>query len=153
MGGCTVRRSFDRATLTPLREMPSEDALALLAIYKTDPIYSRSKIREAAVGTCVRQAASLRSSRRDLINGTTPAPRRVAEAPSIWRCTFSMCRSSMPSSISLNAGTLMVEIIRKGELPRPEEVPAGLRAAAAAALKTTLREPRPPGFRCYSVRT
>jgi hypothetical protein len=28
-----VRRSFDRATLTPLREMPSEDALALLAIH------------------------------------------------------------------------------------------------------------------------
>ena len=28
-----VRRSFDRATLTPLRDMPSEDALALLAIY------------------------------------------------------------------------------------------------------------------------
>jgi hypothetical protein len=27
-----VRRSFDRATLTPLREMSSEDALALLAI-------------------------------------------------------------------------------------------------------------------------
>jgi len=40
----------------------------------------------------------------------------------------------------------MVEIIRKGELPRPEEVPAGLRAAAAAALKMTLREPRPAGF-------
>jgi hypothetical protein len=28
-----VRRSYDRATLTPLREMPSEDALALLAIH------------------------------------------------------------------------------------------------------------------------
>ena len=28
-----VRRSFDRATLTPLREMPSGDALALLAIH------------------------------------------------------------------------------------------------------------------------
>ena len=40
----------------------------------------------------------------------------------------------------------MVEIIRKGELPRPEEVPAGLRAAAAAALRMTLREPRPAGF-------
>lgn len=35
-----MRRSFDRATLTPLREMPSEDALALLAIYyKADPTY------------------------------------------------------------------------------------------------------------------
>jgi integrase/recombinase XerD len=40
----------------------------------------------------------------------------------------------------------MVEIIRKGELPRPEEVPTGLRAAAAAALKIKLREPRPAGF-------
>jgi integrase/recombinase XerD len=40
----------------------------------------------------------------------------------------------------------VVEIIRKGELPRPEEVPAGLRAAAAAAFKITLREPRPAGF-------
>jgi integrase/recombinase XerD len=40
----------------------------------------------------------------------------------------------------------MVEIIRKGELPRPEDVPAGLRAAATAALKITLREPRPAGF-------
>jgi integrase/recombinase XerD len=40
----------------------------------------------------------------------------------------------------------MVEIIRKGELPRPEEVPAGLRAAAAAAIKMTLLEPRPAGF-------
>ena len=35
-----VRRSFDRATLRPLREMPSEDVLALLAIYyKADPTY------------------------------------------------------------------------------------------------------------------
>jgi hypothetical protein len=40
----------------------------------------------------------------------------------------------------------MVEIIRKGEWPRPEDVSAGLRAAAAAALKITLREPRPAGF-------
>ncbi len=35
-----ARRSFDRATLTPLREMPSEEALALLAIYrKVDPTF------------------------------------------------------------------------------------------------------------------
>ena len=35
-----VRRSFDRATLTSLREMPSEDALALLAVYyKADTTY------------------------------------------------------------------------------------------------------------------
>ena len=35
-----MRRSFDRATLKPLREMPSEDVLALLTIYyKADPTY------------------------------------------------------------------------------------------------------------------
>jgi hypothetical protein len=39
-----VRRSFDRATLTPLREMPSEDALALLAIYcKVDSTFQPVK--------------------------------------------------------------------------------------------------------------
>ena len=52
----------------------------------------------------------------------------------------------MPLSISSNVDILMVEIIRKGELPQPDEVPAALRAAAAAALKTTVREPRPAGF-------
>ncbi|MGH8290535.1 MAG: tyrosine-type recombinase/integrase [Steroidobacteraceae bacterium] len=40
----------------------------------------------------------------------------------------------------------MVEIIRKGELPQPFEVPERLRQAAAAALSVTLREPRPAGF-------
>jgi integrase/recombinase XerD len=40
----------------------------------------------------------------------------------------------------------VVEIIRKTELPRPDQVPAALREAAAAALKITLREPRPAGF-------
>jgi site-specific recombinase XerD len=40
----------------------------------------------------------------------------------------------------------VVEIIRKGKLPRPEEVPVELRAAAAAAFNITLREPRPAGF-------
>jgi hypothetical protein len=35
-----VHRTFSRATLASLREMPSEDALALLATYcKADPIY------------------------------------------------------------------------------------------------------------------
>jgi hypothetical protein len=35
-----VRRTFSQATLMFLREMPSEDALALLAIYrKEDPTY------------------------------------------------------------------------------------------------------------------
>jgi integrase/recombinase XerD len=40
----------------------------------------------------------------------------------------------------------VVEIIRKGELPRPEEVPQALRGAATAAFRMTLREPRPVGF-------
>lgn len=40
----------------------------------------------------------------------------------------------------------MVRIIHKSALPRPEEVPPTLRAAAAAALTMPLREPRPAGF-------
>jgi len=40
----------------------------------------------------------------------------------------------------------MVEIIRKGPLPQPEEVPEALREAAVEALRMTLREPRPVGF-------
>jgi len=40
----------------------------------------------------------------------------------------------------------VVEIIRKGVLPKPPEVPAALREAASAALRMTLREPRPEGF-------
>ncbi len=40
----------------------------------------------------------------------------------------------------------MVQIIRKGALPLPEEVPPSLRAAAAAAQTIKLREPRPVGF-------
>jgi site-specific recombinase XerD len=40
----------------------------------------------------------------------------------------------------------MVQIIRKGELPRPDEVPPSLRAAAATAHSIKLREPRPAGF-------
>lgn len=39
-----MRRLFDRATLTRLRQMPSEDALALLAIHcKADPTYVPQK--------------------------------------------------------------------------------------------------------------
>jgi hypothetical protein len=35
-----MRRTFSRATLTSLREMPSEKVLALLAVYhKADPTY------------------------------------------------------------------------------------------------------------------
>lgn len=40
----------------------------------------------------------------------------------------------------------MVEVIRKGELPRPEDVPAALREAATVALSMSLRTPSPPGF-------
>ncbi len=40
----------------------------------------------------------------------------------------------------------MVEIIRKGALPQADEVPEALRAAATAALRMTLQEPRPVGF-------
>lgn len=40
----------------------------------------------------------------------------------------------------------MARIIYRAELPRPEEVPPALRAAAAEALATPLREPRPTGF-------
>jgi site-specific recombinase XerD len=40
----------------------------------------------------------------------------------------------------------MVQIIRKGALPHPAEVPLSLRAAAAAAHTIKLREPRPVGF-------
>jgi len=40
----------------------------------------------------------------------------------------------------------MVEILRKGSLPTPFEVPSEVREAAAAASSITLREPRPPGF-------
>jgi site-specific recombinase XerD len=40
----------------------------------------------------------------------------------------------------------MVQIIRKGALPLPVEVPPSLRAAAAAAQTIKLREPRPVGF-------
>lgn len=36
----------------------------------------------------------------------------------------------------------MVEIIRKGKLPQPIEVPIAVRDAAAAALGMTLREPK-----------
>lgn len=40
----------------------------------------------------------------------------------------------------------MVRIIYKSELPQPDAVPSALSAAAAAALTTPLREPRPAGF-------
>jgi integrase/recombinase XerD len=40
----------------------------------------------------------------------------------------------------------VVEIIHKGELPCPEDVPEALREAATAALGMRLRAPSPPGF-------
>ncbi len=52
----------------------------------------------------------------------------------------------MPYGFSSSADSRVVEIIRKGALPQPAEVPEALRAAAAAALCITLREPRPAGF-------
>jgi hypothetical protein len=42
--------------------------------------------------------------------------------------------------------TLIVEIIRKSTLPKPEEVIPQLREAAAAAHSIKLRNPGPPGF-------
>lgn len=52
----------------------------------------------------------------------------------------------MRCGFSSTATAHVVEIIRKGTLPDPSEVPAALRQAAAAALGMTLREPRPVGF-------
>jgi integrase/recombinase XerD len=52
----------------------------------------------------------------------------------------------MPCGFSLNVNAPVVEIICKGTLPHPSEVPAALRQAAAEALSMTLREPRPAGF-------
>jgi integrase/recombinase XerD len=46
----------------------------------------------------------------------------------------------------LCADILMVEIIRKGVLPQPGDLPEALRESAAMALAMTLREPRPVGF-------
>jgi integrase/recombinase XerD len=43
-------------------------------------------------------------------------------------------------------GLRVVEIIRKGELPQPEDVPEELREAATAALSMSVRAPSPPGF-------
>ncbi len=52
----------------------------------------------------------------------------------------------MPFGFLSNANAPVVEIIRKGTLPDPSEVPAALRHVAAAALRMSLREPRPVGF-------
>ena len=52
----------------------------------------------------------------------------------------------MPSGFWRHTSNRVVRIIYKSELPRPEEVPPALRAAAAAAFTTPLREPRPAGF-------
>jgi integrase/recombinase XerD len=51
----------------------------------------------------------------------------------------------MQSTFS-RTGIRVVELIRKGPLPQPTEVPLALREAAAVALAMTLREPRPAGF-------
>ena len=52
----------------------------------------------------------------------------------------------MRSGSSSSAGLSVVDIIRKGELPSPEEVPDALREAATKAVQMTLRESRPAGF-------
>jgi len=52
----------------------------------------------------------------------------------------------MPCGFSSTATAQVVEIIRKGTLPAPSEVPAALRQAAAEAQRMALREPRPAGF-------
>ena len=52
----------------------------------------------------------------------------------------------MPCGFSSIVTAHVVEIIRKGALPDPTEVPAALRQAAAAAQLMALREPRPTGF-------
>jgi site-specific recombinase XerD len=52
----------------------------------------------------------------------------------------------MPSRLSQQARSHVVRIIHRSQLPRPDEVPAALRTAAAAALTMPLREPRPAGF-------
>jgi integrase/recombinase XerD len=52
----------------------------------------------------------------------------------------------MPCGFSSIVAGHVVEIVRKGTLPDPSEVPAALHAAAAAAQRMVLREPRPAGF-------
>jgi integrase/recombinase XerD len=52
----------------------------------------------------------------------------------------------MRSSILPTQRALVVQIIRKGSLPLPSEVPEVIRGAAAAAGSIQLREPRPVGF-------
>jgi hypothetical protein len=66
-----VRRSFDRATLTPLREMPSEDALALLAIYcRADPTFQPSNTEQVDITPRNRMLGGLFMSPRDVPTGT-----------------------------------------------------------------------------------
>ena len=52
----------------------------------------------------------------------------------------------MPCGFSSIVAAHVVEIVRKGTLPDPSEVPEALRPAAAAAQRMVLREPRPAGF-------
>src|SRR6185312_11153460 len=63
-----------------------------------------------------------------------------------WRCTSCKCPSSMRCGFSRRASMHVARIIYKSQLPQPEEVPPALAAAAAEALATPVREPRPAGF-------
>jgi site-specific recombinase XerD len=140
------RRSFDHATLRPLREMASEDALALLAIYyKVDSTYvpandprsrrwhARTAAGEFELLTTGQKWWDTRAEKGG--GGAIDLAMHLLQLPSL--------RPLRPSS---NVVFLVVEIVRKGELPQPGEVPEGLREAATAALNMKLREARPLGF-------
>ena len=130
-----------------LREMPSEEVLCVArGLRQGGPdVRAGQRFAEPRWHVCT-ACGDFEILTTGSKSGTTPAPRRAAEVPSISPCTCCICRSWTPSSFSPNAGALVVEIIRKGELPQPEDVPAGLRAAASCRAAITLREPRPVGF-------
>src|SRR5258708_353162 len=71
---------------------------------------------------------------------------RAGGGASILPCKCDQPPSLRRSNLLPVVERLMVEIIRKPSLPRPEEVPPGLRAAATAASDIKVREPRPVGF-------
>ena len=94
-----VRRSFSAATLTRLREMPADDALALLATHvKADPTYVPVKADSQSPLARVHRARRVRDPDHRDPSGTTRERGAAVVAPSIWRCTSSACRSSMRSS-------------------------------------------------------
>src|ERR1700674_4459511 len=76
----------------------------------------------------------------------TPVRTRAAAARSTWRCTCSGSRSWTQSRVSTSWQASVAQIIRKGALPLPAEVPEALREAATVAAAIRLREPRPERF-------